>query len=145
MATHLSRTCDATSGSGYSQKWTWSGWVKRGTIGSDQGIIGNKRDDNNTNSRFRLFFKSNDKLAWECKDSGGSDDSSFETNVRFRDTSAWYHITFIYDTANSTATERIKCYINGKDLRTEYESSNPEDVLNGNLNQFIKEYLMRYG
>ena len=32
-----------------------------------------------------------------------------------------------------------------KDLRTEYESSNPEDVLNGNLNQFIKEYLMRYG
>ena len=32
-----------------------------------------------------------------------------------------------------------------KDLRTEYESSNPDDVLNGNLNQFIKEYLMRYG
>ncbi len=32
-----------------------------------------------------------------------------------------------------------------KDLRTEYESTNPEDVLNGNLNQFIKEYLMRYG
>ena len=32
-----------------------------------------------------------------------------------------------------------------KDLRTEYESSNPEDVLNGNLSQFIKEYLMRYG
>ena len=119
MATHLARTCDATAGSGYSQKWTWSGWVKRAKLGAEQGIMGNQRSDNNTNSRFKLYFRSTDKLGWECKDSGGSDDSSFETNMLFRDTNAWYHITFIYDSDNSTATERIKCYVNGKDVRTE--------------------------
>ena len=32
-----------------------------------------------------------------------------------------------------------------KDLRTNYESSNPDDVLNGNLNAFIKSYLMEFG
>ena len=32
-----------------------------------------------------------------------------------------------------------------KDLRTNYESTNPEAVLDGELNQFIKSYLMEYG
>ena len=121
MATHLTRyPLDATADSGYSKKWTWSGWVKRGKLGAEQGIMGNKRNDNNVNSRFKLYFRSTDRLGWECKDSGGSDDSSFETNALFRDVNCWYHITFIYDSDNSTATERIKCYVNGLDVRTEY-------------------------
>ncbi len=32
-----------------------------------------------------------------------------------------------------------------KDLRTNIESSNPEAILNGDLNKFIKAYLMKYG
>lgn len=32
-----------------------------------------------------------------------------------------------------------------KDLRTDYETSNVQDVLDGNINDFIKEYLMHYG
>ena len=32
-----------------------------------------------------------------------------------------------------------------KDLRTNYESTNPEAVLDGELNQFIKSYLMEFG
>lgn len=32
-----------------------------------------------------------------------------------------------------------------KDLRTNHESSNPESVLNGDLNTFIKKYLMEFG
>ena len=119
MATHLSRTCDATSGGGYSNKWTWSGWVKRAKLGAEQGIMGNQRTDNNTNSRFKLYFRSTDRLGWECKDSGGSDDSSFETNALFRDSNCWYHICFIYDSDNSTESDRMKCYVNGKDVRTE--------------------------
>ena len=32
-----------------------------------------------------------------------------------------------------------------KDLRTNYESSNPDAILNGDLNLFIKSYLMEFG
>ena len=32
-----------------------------------------------------------------------------------------------------------------KDLRTNYESSNPNNVLNGEINDFIKEYLLKFG
>ena len=32
-----------------------------------------------------------------------------------------------------------------KDIRTNYETGNVNDVLDGNLNDFIKEYLMQFG
>ena len=32
-----------------------------------------------------------------------------------------------------------------KDLRTNYETSNPQSVLNGDINPFIKAYLMEFG
>jgi peptide chain release factor 2 len=32
-----------------------------------------------------------------------------------------------------------------KDLRTDYETSDAQGVLDGNLNDFIKAYLMEYG
>ena len=32
-----------------------------------------------------------------------------------------------------------------KDLRTNYESTNPQAVLNGEINPFIKAYLMEFG
>ena len=117
-SSHLTRTLDATSGGGYSNKWTWSGWVKRSNLG-ELGIMGNQRTDNNINSRFKLYFRSTDRLGWECKDSGGNDDSSFETNMLFKDVNSWYHIVFIYDSDNSTESDRMKCYVNGKDVRTE--------------------------
>ena len=36
-------------------------------------------------------------------------------------------------------------YKMGKDLRTNHESSNPDSVLNGEINPFIKSYLMEFG
>jgi peptide chain release factor 2 len=32
-----------------------------------------------------------------------------------------------------------------KDIRTNYETTNPEAVLDGDINPFIKSYLMEYG
>jgi peptide chain release factor 2 len=32
-----------------------------------------------------------------------------------------------------------------KDLRTDYETSNTQEVLDGNIDAFLKEYLMKYG
>ena len=109
---YLYRTCDATASSGYSQLWTWSGWVKRAKLG-DQGIFNNRKNSSNTASRFKLFFNSSDKIQWEIKDSTSNDDSAFQTNRIFRDTNAYYHIVFIYNTDNGTAGDRIRLYING--------------------------------
>ena len=43
----------------------------------------------------------------------GSGDYYLVTNNFFRDPSAWYHLVLQYDTTQSTASDRIKLYING--------------------------------
>jgi hypothetical protein len=117
-STYLYRQCDATASSGYSSTWTWSGWVKRSRLGSpEQGIFQNKKDASVSASRFRMSFGSSDKLLWECKDSTSNDDSSFQTNMLFRDTNAWYHIVFSYDSTQSTEADRLKLWVNGVDIR----------------------------
>ena len=44
---------------------------------------------------------------------GGSATVHIRTNRIFRDTSAWYHIVMQYDSAQSTASDRLKLYVNG--------------------------------
>ena len=118
--TYLYRQCDATASSGYSSTWTWSGWVKRSKLGSpEQGIFMNKKDSDNTASRFRMSFGSGGNLLWECKDSSNSDDNSFVTNMLFRDTNAWYHIVFSYDSSQGTEANRLKLWVNGVDIRND--------------------------
>ena len=36
-----------------------------------------------------------------------------QTNRVFRDTNAWYHIVVAWDTTQSTASNRVKIYVNG--------------------------------
>ncbi len=66
-----------------------------------------------------MSFGSSDKLLWECKDSTSIDDNSFETNMLFRDTNAWYHIVFSYDSTQSTEADRLKLWVNGVDIRND--------------------------
>jgi|TARA_R100001460_G_scaffold74509_1_gene115667 hypothetical protein len=43
----------------------------------------------------------------------GSWQGQLETNRLFRDPNAWYHIVLSYDTTQSTASDRLKLYVNG--------------------------------
>ena len=86
-STYIYRNNDATAGSGYTPTWTWSAWVKRGTLG-EQGLFMNRRIDHVSNSRMRFYFSSADRLAMEVKDSTSGDDSFFQTNRLFRDVNA---------------------------------------------------------
>ena len=93
----------STSGAsdGSSTQHTISVWVKRTELGVDSepvsaGGIG----------RFR--FESNDTFSYQFR-SG----KEIITNRVFRDTSAWYHIVAVADSSQSTASNRMKLYVNG--------------------------------
>ena len=79
--TRIQITGQRSGGSGYAGKFTWSGWVKRASsdIGTFSGLFSFSRNDGWVNSRCKLHFRDSDRLGWELKDSGGSDDNSFET------------------------------------------------------------------
>jgi len=99
--------------------WTWSGWVKRGTLGVLQTLF--SAYNSNTDSGYtEIRFLAGDTLTL----------SGFATNWRittqvFRDPSAWYHIVVALDTSNATAANRIKIYVNGSEITAFSTSSNP--------------------
>ena len=101
---YLSRTATTPTNN---LKWTWSGWVKRGALGTLQGIFDGYSNSSNWTS---LFFNSDNTLYFYNVVSGV--DWDFTTTAVFRDPSAWYHIVLVYDSANATAANRVIIYVN---------------------------------
>ena len=92
------------------KKQTLSFWCKRSTIGSVQRLfVTNGLAD----PYFQFFFQSNDKLRWQTYEGSVGSVSNFITTRVFRDTSAWYHFHLVYDTTQSTSTDRAALYVNG--------------------------------
>ena len=53
------------------------------------------------------------------------------TNRKFRDVSAWYHIVVRIDTTQATEADRVKLYVNGvsQTLQWNYELSKSANVI----------------
>jgi len=101
---YLSRTPASVSNR---QKWTWSGWVKRGTISSSTVfILFCARTA--ASADYTLFCFNNDALFFT--DSNGASLNSYSL---YRDTSAWYHMVCAVDTTQATDTNRVLIYVNG--------------------------------
>jgi len=115
---HLSRTpASATN----RKTFTWSGWVKRGELGTIAGIaediFGIRIDGDN---QFRFYFQASDVIDIYSQVSGTIGARLITTAV-YRDPSAWYHIVLAIDTTNATAGNRMRLYINGVEV-TEFST-----------------------
>jgi len=84
---------------GNRKTWTWSGWVKIGNGGAYRQLM--------RASATMMRFTNSDTLQFER--SGGA----VSTSALYRDPSAWYHVCFSVDTTQSTASDRVKLYVNG--------------------------------
>ena len=111
---YLSRTPAST---GNQKKWTYSIWVKRSKISESYNspllstayaTAGNKGVDFNLNTSDGIsigFYNSSGGNYWELT-----------TTQVFRDVSAWYHFLVAVDTDQSTASNRVKLYVNGSQI-----------------------------
>ena len=105
-STYLTRT----QSMGNRTTFTFSAWVKRSSLGEqyliNAGASGTSRTQFHFNGDNALMFYNND---------GGSVNMYIKTNRLFRDLSAWYHIVLRFDTTQSTASDRIRFYVNGEE------------------------------
>ena len=114
---YLSRT---PSSAGNRKTWTFSAWIKRGNLGSEQRIFGG-----NANAS-HIYFDTNDELTWDlANDGSGSVQANLNTGAKFRDTAAWMHLVCALDTDNSTANNRMRMYINGTEITDFGTRTNP--------------------
>jgi hypothetical protein len=101
---YLSRTFST----GDRKKWTWSGWVKRGAPLGQALFVSS---DGASYTSWLVFNSPYD--TGEGKLSFSDYSTGAVCSALLRDYSAWYHIIVVYDTAQATASNRVKYYING--------------------------------
>ena len=107
-------------------KWTWSGWIKKCFhLSGDARII----SDVYAASPGRgggPWIMPNDFYRmrnWHTD----ADKGNLTTNQKLRDVSAWYHIVQVYDSANATAGNRMRLYINGVEVTSFSTDTNPDE------------------
>ena len=86
-------------------KNTFSIWFKRSILGTQQQLM----SANNNAAGF--VINSNDTIAF-YNNSGPTSGQLLGPRL-YRDTSAWMHFVFVYDSTQGTAANRLKAYING--------------------------------
>jgi hypothetical protein len=133
---YLSRT---PASAGNRKTWTWSGWVKRGNLGTIQDVFTMYGGSASDTEKFNLRFN-NDKIYLDA----------YYFNFRvttqvFRDVGAWYHIALAFDTTQATANDRIKLYVNGVQITDFDTTNNPSLNTDYGVNATAPHYLGRNG
>ena len=102
--------------------WTWSGWVKRGTLGTSQTFLcaGTSGTQNYTILQF-----GSDAIQFDAITAGPVVVGRKYTTAVYRDPSAWYHIVAVWDTTNATAASRMRLYVNGQQVTSFSLSTDP--------------------
>jgi hypothetical protein len=89
------------------ERMTFSIWIKRTELSTTQTIAEFGNGTANT-TQLRIGFDTSDKLFIY----GNSIVWRLSSRV-FRDTSAWYHLFFKFDTTQGTSNDRIRVWVNG--------------------------------
>ena len=131
---YLSRT---PASAGNQQKWTWSGWVKRGSLtsASPQFLLGSGTNGTNDTA---FYFTTADKIDFYTRTSS-TIQGYITTNAVFRDASAWYHVVVVYDAANATSTSRMLIYVNNVLQAVTVNNTLPPST-NGFVNAAVAQY-----
>lgn len=122
----------SSAGTGAGKTWTFSGWVKRGNITSDQMFF------SEADCYMRFGNGTYDYLFINMRGQG-STNYFFRTSQLFRDTSSWYHIVLSVDTTQATASNRVKLYVNGEQITSfdTYEQYPPQNYDTGVGQQYL--------
>ena len=124
---YLTRTPSSASNR---KTFTWSGWIKKSNTTDKQQIFGVEGGSDNT-TWSRLLFLASEKLSFEAYN------DTIITNRLFRDASAWYHIVLAVDTTQSTASDRVKLYVNGVQETSFSEATYPSQNQNLGINNTV--------
>ena len=112
---YLYITRDASGSDWNRLKWTASMWVKHiptesSTTSPKERMFGASDSQSDFDIRFRgqpIGFRNNSDVDGVAE---------LRTTAVYRDYSAWYHVIAVWDTANSTAGNRLRLYVNGAEV-----------------------------
>lgn len=101
---YLSRTPSSASNR---KTWTWSAWVKLSKIPQSVGLFSTRNGNQQT-----TIFANSGTFQLYSEDSNAVTRCNIKTSGLYRDPSAWYHIVFAVDAANTD----LDIYVNGEEV-----------------------------
>ena len=107
----LSRT---PSSGGNRRTFTISAWIKLGSQFGQRRMLFSQAVSGNV--YFLIEFDASNKLFVSANDGSIGADLNLTTTRTFEDTSKFYHITLAVDTTQSTASDRVKLYVDGDQI-----------------------------
>ncbi len=134
MGTYLNKT---PGSEGNRKTWTFSTWIKRGTIGTGGIFTAGGSGQDQTNITFSSSG-GNDRVDWQIySQSSSSTVGRLTTTQQFRDTSAWYHLICRYDSTQGTAGDRMRMYLNGSEITAFSTDTNPSQNFDAMINNTV--------
>ena len=109
-STYITRT---PSSAGNRKTFTISVWVKRTTLDSDYILVA--KTGTGASDSFYFGFRAN-QIQITSQSAGGTSNISVRSNAVYRDTFGWYNLVLAVDTTQSTASDRVKLYVNGSQV-----------------------------
>ena len=103
------------------KKFTYSVWLKKSKIATEQRFYQGYKDSNN---RAYAMFLTSDKLR-VYNMTAGSIEVYWDSTRVFRDTNAWYHIVLHADSTQAAQADRFKVYVNGVEETDFTKNYNP--------------------
>jgi len=137
-STYLNKTLSTPTNN---YKWTLSVWLKKTKVGNNEYIF---QTYPSGEGYTRLYFKTTDQIELDGEDTSAGNGFSLKTNRLFRDVSAWYHIVVKWDVTQSTATDRVKIYINGVEETSFATSNYPAQNTTYPVNRAKTHYIGRH-
>ena len=136
-STYLTRT---PSGAGNRKKWTLSGWYKRSGNAADYLLSSGQY---NSTQLSQILFEGDDYFNVAFYSSGASLEGHLETNRKFRDPAAFYHIVVAVDTAQASSSDRVKIYVNGVQETSFKTSTYPAQDYDTSINNNVAQNIGR--
>ena len=138
--TYLNRTPSSSSNR---KTWTWSGWIKRekDSGGTNRYLFMAGQTDGNDNVAHLSMNNNNHFTLLEVT---GSYIYRIQTTALYRDHSSWLHVVAAFDTTQSTASNRIKLYVNGVQITDLAQNTYPSQNHNSYFNHTVLHNIGRY-
>ena len=132
------------SSGGNRKTFTVSAWVKLCTEFGQRRMIFVQGPTGSGNDYFLIEFDANNKLFVSANNGSGGEDLSLITSRTFEDTSKFYHIVVAFDTTQSTASDRVKIYVDGDQITSFSTETYPSQDYDTNVNHTVEAVVGNY-
>tara|TARA_R100001440_G_scaffold65161_1_gene85943 strand:+ start:124 stop:1470 length:1347 start_codon:yes stop_codon:yes gene_type:complete len=129
----MSYLSHAVSSTGNRKIFTISAWIKCDINETNKTIFGAGTAGSNTGKFYFAISSGQIRI-------GGGASVYLVSDRLLRDASSWYHVVCAFDTSQGTAANRIKFYINGQQITSNYSTANyPTQDQNTPVNESGKQ------